>query len=123
MAHTESAMTARQSWIGTIQIISAAVCWGTLGIFSTYLNQRGFSGWQITILRIVSAAFLVLVMLPTLWPHLIKLRPKQWLGLALQSLIGVLGMSLCYFVALLFFCRHLCRRWPCGCFAIYRTSV
>lgn len=102
MAHTESAMTARQSWIGTIQIISAAVCWGTLGIFSTYLNQSGFSGWQITILRIVSAAFLVLVMLPTLWPHLIKLRPKQWLGLALQSLIGVLGMSLCYFFAVIY---------------------
>lgn len=72
-------MSARQSWIGTIQIITAAVCWGTLGIFSTYLNQIGFSGWQITILRIVTAAFIILVMLPKLWPHLIKLRRKQWL--------------------------------------------
>ncbi|MGP5062569.1 DMT family transporter [Psychrobacter celer] len=99
MAHTESAMTARQSWIGTIQIISAAVCWGTLGIFSTYLNQLGFSGWQVTILRIVTAALIVLFMLPKLYPQLLKLSAKQWGGLALQSLIGVLGMSLCYFFA------------------------
>lgn len=102
MAHTESAMTARQSWIGTIQIISAAVCWGTLGIFSTYLNQRGFSGWQITILRIVTAALIVLFMLPKLYPQLLRLSAKQWGGLALQSLIGVLGMSLCYFFAVIY---------------------
>ncbi|MGP5553620.1 DMT family transporter [Psychrobacter celer] len=102
MAHTESAMTARQSWIGTIQIISAAVCWGTLGIFSTYLNQSGFSGWQITILRIVTAALIVLFMLPKLYPQLLRLSAKQWGGLALQSLIGVLGMSLCYFFAVIY---------------------
>ncbi|MGP5202773.1 DMT family transporter [Psychrobacter aquimaris] len=102
MANTDGIMSARQSWIGTIQIITAAVCWGTLGIFSTYLNQIGFSGWQITILRIVTAAFLILVMLPKLWPRLIKLRRKQWLGLALQSLIGVLGMSVCYFFAVIY---------------------
>ncbi|WP_201599876.1 DMT family transporter [Psychrobacter immobilis] len=102
MANTDGVMSAQQSWIGTIQIITAAVCWGTLGIFSTYLNQIGFSGWQITILRIVTAAFLILVMLPKLWPHLIKLRRKQWLGLALQSLIGVLCMSVCYFFAVIY---------------------
>ncbi|WP_298974538.1 EamA family transporter [uncultured Psychrobacter sp.] len=86
-------------WLGTIQIITAAVCWGTLGIFSTYLNQLGFSGWQVTILRIVTAALIVLFMLPKLYPQLLKLSAKQWGGLALQSLIGVLGMSLCYFFA------------------------
>ncbi|MCD1280262.1 EamA family transporter [Psychrobacter sp. CCUG 69069] len=102
MANSHSATAARQSWIGTIQIITAAICWGTLGIFSTYLNQIGFSGWQITILRIITAALLVLVMLPKLWPHLVKLRPKQWLGLALQSLIGVLSMSVCYFFAVIY---------------------
>ena len=102
MANTDGVMSARQSWIGTIQIITAAVCWGTLGIFSTYLNQIGFSGWQITILRIVTAAFLILIMLPKLWSHLLKLRRKQWFGLALQSLIGVLGMSVCYFFAVIY---------------------
>ncbi|MEZ7501989.1 EamA family transporter [Psychrobacter sp. Arc29] len=101
MANIDStaAIHSHQSWIGIVQIITAATCWGTLGIFSTYLNQMGFSGWQVTILRIVTAAVIILAMLPTLWPQLIKLRPKQWFGLALQSLIGVLGMSVCYFFA------------------------
>lgn len=89
-------------WLGTIQIITAAVCWGTLGIFSTYLNQLGFSGWQITILRIVTAALIILIMLPKLYVQLLSLSAKQWGGLALQSLIGVLGMSLCYFFAVIY---------------------
>jgi len=106
---TQSSLLAKQGriqgsgqWLGTIQIITAAVCWGTLGIFSTYLNQLGFSGWQITILRIVTAALIILVMLPKLYAQLLNLSPKQWGGLALQSLIGVLGMSLCYFFAVIY---------------------
>lgn len=102
MIETNSLISAKQSWIGTIQIITAAICWGTLGIFSTYLNQAGFSGWQITILRIVSAGVIVLIMLPKLWPSLIKLQAKQWFGLAVQSLIGVLSMSLFYFFAVIY---------------------
>lgn len=102
MVDINSLTTAKQSWIGTVQIITAAICWGTLGIFSTYLNQAGFSGWQITILRIVSAGFIVLMMLPKLWPSLTKLRAKQWFGLAIQSLIGVLSMSLFYFFAVIY---------------------
>lgn len=99
MINTISLTPAQQSWLGTIQIITAAICWGTLGIFSTYLNQMGFNGWQITILRIVTAAIIILVMLPKLWSHLLKLRAKQWFDLAIQSLVGVLAMSLCYFFA------------------------
>ncbi len=106
---TQNSLLAKQGqiqgsgqWLGTIQIITAAVCWGTLGIFSTYLNQLGFSGWQIAILRIVTAALIILVMLPKLYSQLLNLSPKQWGGLALQSLIGVLGMSLCYFFAVIY---------------------
>ena len=95
------ASTGARPWVGTAQIITAAICWGTLGVFSTYLHDLGFTGWQIATLRIVTAAVLVLVMLPRLWPQLIKLTFSQWLGLGLQSLIGVLGMTVCYFFAVL----------------------
>lgn len=88
-------------WIGTIQIIMAAICWGTLGIFSTYLSQLGFSSWQITILRIVTAAIIAIAMLPKIWMDLTKLTLSQWVGLSLQSLIGVLGMTVCYLFAVL----------------------
>lgn len=85
--------------LGIVQVIAAAMCWGTLGIFSTYLNTVGFSGWQITTLRIVTAAILLIAMLPWLWRVLVRLQPKHWLNLSLQSLIGVLGMTVCYFIA------------------------
>ena len=91
-----------KSWIGTVQIITAAVCWGTLGIFSTFLHESGFNGLQIAILRIVTAAVLILVMLPKLWPQLVKLTGRQWINLALQSLIGVLGMTVCYIFAVIY---------------------
>lgn len=100
---TNAAMTANpKSWIGTLQIITAAVCWGTLGIFSTFLYESGFNGLQIAILRIVTAAVLILVMLPKLWSQLVKLPAGQWLGLGLQSLIGVLGMTVCYVFAVIY---------------------
>ena len=88
-------------WIGIIQIVFAAICWGTLGIFSTYLSQVGFSSWQITILRIVTAAIIAIAMLPKIWMDLTKLTLSQWVGLGLQSLIGVLGMTVCYLFAVL----------------------
>lgn len=90
-----------QEWLGILQVISAAVCWGSLGIFSTYLNQQGFSGLQITILRIVTAGILILIMLPKLWPDLKSISFKQYLGLASQSFIGILGMTLFYFFAVI----------------------
>ena len=88
-------------WIGTIQIVMAAICWGTLGIFSTYLSQLGFSSWQITILRIITAAIIAIAMLPKIWKPLSRLTLGQWFGLGLQSLIGVLGMTVCYLFAVL----------------------
>lgn len=87
------------TWIGIAQVILAAICWGTLGIFSTYLNRFGFTGWQLTILRIVTSGVVLLALLPFLWRYLKALTLKQWSALALQSLIGVLGMSVFYFVA------------------------
>lgn len=92
----------KTSIIGMLQVVLAAVCWGTLGVFTTYLHQLGFTGWQITTLRVVTAAVLILAMLPWLWQPLKQLSVKQWLQLSLQSLIGVLGMTLCYFVAVLY---------------------
>lgn len=85
--------------LGAVQIILAAVCWGTLGVFTTYLNQLGFTSFQIATLRIMTAAVLILVLLPSLWRYLSNLTLFQGILLALQSLVGVLGMTACYFMA------------------------
>lgn len=86
---------------GMIQVIVAAICWGTLGIFSTYLSHLGFTGWQVTTLRVVTAALLLLVLLPSLWAPLKQLKRKHWQILGIQSIVGVLGMTACFFFAVI----------------------
>lgn len=85
--------------IGMIQIIAGAACWGTLGILGITLKQLDFSSSEVAALRITLAFILLLPALPWLWPQLRRLRLHQLPMLALQSLIGMLGMSLCYFAA------------------------
>lgn len=88
--------------IGSLLVIVAAICWGTLGVFTTYLHQLGFDSVQIAILRIVTAALMLLTLLPSLWSAIKQLSWHDLLQLGLQSLIGVLGMTVCYFIAVNF---------------------
>lgn len=85
--------------IGSLQVIMAGICWGALGIFSTQLGRLGLDSFAITTLRIVTAGMMVLVLLPSLYRTFLTMRAKEWLSLIVQSLIGVLGMTLCYFYA------------------------
>lgn len=84
---------------GIWQIIMGAVCWGTLGILGSTLNYKGFSGSEVASLRIVIALGLLLLMLPYFWNWIKKIQLHQIPMLILQSLIGMLGMSICYFAA------------------------
>ncbi len=91
---------ANHTLLGIIQVILAGICWGALGIFSTRLQAYGFSSFEIATLRIVTAGLVVLLLLPSLMPSICRLRTAEWLILVLQSLVGVLGMTLCYFYAI-----------------------
>lgn len=84
---------------GTLQIIAGAFCWGSLGLLGATLNQAGFDGNEVAALRIVIAALVLLAALPLFIPALKTLQPRKLPMLAVQSLIGMLGMSLCYFAA------------------------
>ncbi|MCF7529350.1 DMT family transporter [Neisseria lisongii] len=86
--------------LGMLQIIAAAVCWGALGFFGTMLNRAGFDGIQIAMLRILIAALILLAAFPHFRPLLRSINRRQVPVLVAQSLIGVLGMSLLYFIAI-----------------------
>lgn len=101
-AKSFNADTANSTTVGSLQVIVAAICWGTLGVFTTYLHRLGFDSVQIAILRIVTAAVMLLSLLPSLWSTLKNLSKREVLYLSLQSLIGVLGMTVCYFIAVNF---------------------
>lgn len=85
--------------VGILQIITAAVCWGTLGLVSTRLHQWYFSAAQVAAVRIVGALMVLLVLLPLFWPYLRQLPRRQLPFLAAQSMLGMLGMSWFYFAA------------------------
>lgn len=54
--------------IGSLRVIIASICWGTLGIFSIGLGKLGFDSFQIATLRIVTAGAVILLLLPQLFP-------------------------------------------------------
>lgn len=85
--------------IGILQIIAGAICWGTLGILGTQLNRLGFTGTEVATLRILIAGLTLLVILPYFRPYLRQIKKRHMPTLVVQSLIGMLGMSLCYFAA------------------------
>lgn len=85
--------------LGMMQITAAAVCWGSLGILGTLMNRAGFDGVQVATLRIVIAGLILLAALPYFLKFLRGLDKRGLPVLTLQSLIGVLGMSLLYFAA------------------------
>lgn len=101
-ATNQSPNTLNHATMGGLQVIVAAICWGTLGIFTTYLHQLGFDSVQIAILRVVTAAMMLLMLLPSLWTSIRQLSVGEIAQLSLQSLIGVLGMTVCYFIAVNF---------------------
>ena len=86
-------------FIGLLQIIVAAVCWGTLGLIGTRLHQLHFTSSQVAAVRIVGALAVLLLLLPLFWPYLRSLHWRRLPFLALQSMLGMLGMSWFYFAA------------------------
>ncbi|MFW2177694.1 MULTISPECIES: DMT family transporter [unclassified Moraxella] len=99
MSSSEISHSSSLALIGSLQVIVASISWGTLGIFTTYLHQLGFDSVQIAILRIVTSAVILLSLLPSLWSTLKQLTPVEIIQMAVQSLVGVLGMTLSYFMA------------------------
>ncbi len=85
--------------LGTLYIVLAALCWASSGLIGAYLTRSGFSGFEAAYVRVVWASVLLVPLLPWLGRYLKPRRIGRWPVLVLQSLLGVLGTSLCYFAA------------------------
>jgi len=75
-------------------VITAAVLWGAVGIFTKYLYSVGFSPYQVSMLRCAVAAAIIV-------PYMfIKNRPQMklrtWKDLIFFFVSGSLGLALCY---------------------------
>lgn len=85
--------------VGMWQIIAAGISWGSLGILGTALNRMGFSGLEAASLRITAAALFLLAVLPWCRHLFAGLRPCQLPALFWQSMLGMFGMTVCYFAS------------------------
>ncbi|MDO4894072.1 DMT family transporter [Moraxella sp.] len=89
----------KQQLIGSLQVILAGICWGSLGIFSTKLGELGIDSFGIAALRIVTASLLIIIIAPRLLPIIKMLDGSAWFDLIIQAIVGVLGMTFSYFYA------------------------
>ncbi len=92
-------MNTQSQWLGALLVIMGAVSWGTLGIASTQLANAGLSNSSVTGLRIVGTFICLLAFLPFLYKVLRTLQFQDIPKLVIQSLLGMLGMTFCYFNA------------------------
>ncbi|MDH2047473.1 DMT family transporter [Acinetobacter johnsonii] len=92
-------MNTQSQWFGALLVIMGAVGWGTLGIASTQLANAGLSNSSVTGLRIVGTFICLLAFLPFLYKVLRTLQFQDIPKLVIQSLLGMLGMTFCYFNA------------------------
>lgn len=80
-------------------IVIASVLWGTSGLFSYYLRQFGFQPVQMTAMRGVVAAILMISFVMITNPKLFKLPLKQ-IPFILGSGLGFFGAATAYFASM-----------------------
>lgn len=92
-------MNTQSQYYGALLVVLGAIGWGTLGIASTQLASAGLSNSTVTGLRIVGTLLCLLALIPFLYKVLRTLQFQDIPKLVIQSLIGMLGMTFCYFNA------------------------
>lgn len=85
--------------LGAGLVVLGAIGWGSLGLASTQLSQLGLSNLLITGLRIIGSIAVLIFCIPLFYKSLRNLKAKHIPQLVLQSLLGMLGMTLFYFGA------------------------
>ena len=87
--------------VGTLQVLLAACLWGASGVAGALLTHRTFSGIEVTCVRLVGASMVLLLLFPVFRKPLriLKQNPQHIPFLCLQSVLGILMMTLCYLTA------------------------
>lgn len=81
-------------------VLLAAALWGSGGIFINLLTAAGFSGPQITAVRLITVPLLVGTLLLCTHRDQLRIRPADLKWFALNGLVGVFGFNLCYTFAI-----------------------
>ncbi len=84
-------MNSRSRWIGFIEIITASICFGFLGIFGKLAFNNGISVGELLTYRFILAAFLLWSALLLFKPKWTEISGKQFL---ISGALGIFGYAL-----------------------------
>lgn len=81
-------------------VLCAASLWGCIGIFVRILSSYGFTSWQITELRCVFTALIVVVAVALWRPSLLRIHPRDVWCFIGTGVLSVLFFNWCYFTTI-----------------------
>jgi drug/metabolite transporter (DMT)-like permease len=86
-----------KKFIGTLYILIAASLWGSMGIFSRYLNAAGFGAFEVTQVRVTVGFIIVGVYLLIFNRQMLKIKLKDLWCFIGTGIVSLLLFCICYF--------------------------
>lgn len=90
----------KNSWLGSVFVLTAGVCWGFIGFFSTQLSEAGYSPVQIAFLRNIVAAAVMWAWLLISRRGTLKIQWKDlWMFIG-TGICSVVFFNITYFMTI-----------------------
>ena len=84
----------------TLYVLIAGILWGTMGVFSTYLNSLGMGSFEVAQVRITLGFVLVALYLAIFDRKMFKVKIKDLWCFVGTGIVSLLFFSCCYFSAI-----------------------
>jgi len=84
----------------TIYVLLAGILWGTMGVFSTYLNTLGMGSFEVVQVRITLGLVIVALYLAVFNRKMFKVKIKDLWCFVGTGIVSLLFFSCCYFSAI-----------------------
>lgn len=89
-----------QQWMGMLQVIGAAILWGTAATFAKHLFNNDISPFDVAQMRLTLSFILLVLVLSIIKPKLLRIRRSDLGYLAIFGIVGLGLLQLSYLLAL-----------------------
>lgn len=86
--------------IASLMVLAAATLWGAGGLFINWIGGTGFSGSQMTAVRLCSVPIIVTLFLLATDRRKLKIAKRDLGWMALNGIVGIFVFNLCYTYAI-----------------------
>ena len=88
--------TGRKGLLGTVLVLLAAACWGTIGLFVRRLSGAGLGVWDISLIRMGVGLLAIGLYLALFHRERLRIRPRDFWCFAGAGILSLLCMNFCY---------------------------